>query len=145
MIEVREYTGADAEALFRLFAHWDREHAFDPRIFADSLDGILASPDEAILLGLEDGELRGYAQMGRCRLLGFEPFCEIRQLLVDDTRRSRGIGKALVGRIEETAQAEGVRLVRLSSQVQRSRAHVFYERLGFVLIKVSKFYEKRLA
>jgi hypothetical protein len=47
-------------------------------------------------------------------------------------------------KVEEIALEENIFLIKLSSQLHRSRAHVFYENLGFTVEKMSKFYEKRL-
>jgi hypothetical protein len=45
---------------------------------------------------------------------------------------------------ERVARGEGLSVVRLSSQIHRSRAHVFYENLGYEFLKISKYYEKKL-
>lgn len=46
--------------------------------------------------------------------------------------RSAGVGGALMNWAIEQARARGCRLVQLTSDAARTRAHTFYERLGFV-------------
>lgn len=52
-------------------------------------------------------------------------------LVTDETRRSSGVGKALIAHIEEEAKRVGATWVILDSGVQRERAHRFYFREGF--------------
>lgn len=151
-MHITDYSPRDFDDLCALYANWDEErHEVDRDLLARSIAQQQEHCYGRILLAREDcgtesahdtrGQLVGYTQIGKCYLVGFEPFYEIMQLLVTEDHRSRGIGKALVGRVVETARAEGISAIRLSSQVQRSRAHVFYERLGFTFYKVSKFYQ----
>jgi GNAT superfamily N-acetyltransferase len=52
-------------------------------------------------------------------------------LVVDESIRSQGHGHALIEFAREKAKAEGCNAIRLSSNLQRIRAHAFYEREGF--------------
>jgi len=49
-------------------------------------------------------------------------------LVSDATRRSTGVGAALLQSLESTARAQGCRLFSLDSGTQRRRAHAFYLR-----------------
>jgi GNAT superfamily N-acetyltransferase len=55
--------------------------------------------------------------------------------VVDETRRSRGTGAALVEAAVEWAGRHGFRNLRVRSNVVRERTHAFYERLGFTRLK----------
>lgn len=134
----------DADELFRLFGDWDRLHSFDHEVFADSLRRILLDKKNTLLLAKENGLIVGYAQVYRCDELGFEAFIEIAELLVSEERRNLGIGKVLIKRVEEIALADGISVIKLSSQVHRTKTHMFYENLGFGYYKISKFFEKRI-
>jgi len=134
----------DKKELYELFGDWDMDYVFDYGVFSSGFDRIVASETNIVLLAREDGKLAGYAQFFPCDELGFEPFYEIAELLVSAAERSRGIGRALLAAVEEHAQKNGIFCVKLSSQLHRSRAHVFYENSGYVNHKVSKFYEKTL-
>ena len=65
------------------------------------------------------------------------------ELVTTGGERSRGHGRALLGHVEEIAAAEGCEIVALSSGVQRTDAHRFYEeRMGYD--KVSYTFTKRV-
>lgn len=60
------------------------------------------------------------------------------QLYVDDLvtaekRRSTGVGRALLGYLEQKARAAGVENLSLDSGTQRQQAHKFYFREGMVV------------
>ena len=52
-------------------------------------------------------------------------------LVTDEARRSRGIGRVLLNWLEQRARQLGCGVVALESGVQRARAHAFYFREGF--------------
>jgi PhnO protein len=143
MIFISDYTQEDRESLFQLYSHWNKNFTFDYELFKGSLDQ-LVSENSRLLLAKDQGELQGYAQIIKCTHLGMETFYEVMQLLVSEESRGKGIGKALMEKVEEIALEDNIFLIKLSSQLHRSRAHVFYENLGFTVEKMSKFYEKRL-
>lgn len=144
-VVIRNCEKKDGEALFKLYAQWDLSRAFDKRVFLDSLEGILKDPSIRLVMAEEDGAIVGYAQISESRKLGHGAFLAVDQLLVDEARRSGGVGKALMEEIERWAGERGLGKVVLHSQAHRSRAHVFYERLGYELKKISKYYEKEIA
>jgi ribosomal protein S18 acetylase RimI-like enzyme len=57
---------------------------------------------------------------------------EIRMLVVAPDARGRGLGEALVRACLDRARADGVPLMRLSTQADMVRALPIYRRLGFV-------------
>lgn len=134
----------DADELFGLFGDWDRSHSFDYEVFVESLRRILLDKKNTLLVVKENDLLVGYAQMYRCDELGFEAFIEVAELLVSEEKRNLGIGKLLIKRVEEIALADGISVIKLSSQVHRTKSHMFYENLGFEYYKISKFYEKKI-
>jgi GNAT superfamily N-acetyltransferase len=58
-------------------------------------------------------------------------------LVTDDGRRSLGIGKLLLERLEEVAKDERCDVLALDSGVQRSAAHKFYFRQGMQIAAYS--------
>jgi GNAT superfamily N-acetyltransferase len=59
------------------------------------------------------------------------PYAVVEDVVVDASRRSRGIGEALMLRTVELAKAAGCYKLVLTSNRRRTDAHRFYERLGF--------------
>lgn len=143
MITIDRAAASDRDALYRLFCDWD-ETPIERTAFDASFSRVLASPSGFVLVAREGVRLVGYAQVIVCDELGFERFYEIAALLVANDARDRGIGRMLVERVETLARESDIREIKLSSQVYRSRAHVFYERQGFEFYKISKFYSKRV-
>lgn len=145
MVEIERCTEKDAADLFGLFGEWDPDFSFDRKIFDESFSGIMNDSDCIILLAREGAGLVGYLQMNRTQELGFETFFEVAQLLVAENRRNGGFGRKLMEKAEEIALENGVGVIKLSSQVHRSCAHVFYEGLGYEFYKISKFYQKKIS
>jgi GNAT superfamily N-acetyltransferase len=64
-------------------------------------------------------------------------------LVTDEKRRSRGVGRALLGYLEQRARALGLDNLSLDSGTQRTQAHKFYFREGMVV--TSFHFGKKLA
>lgn len=143
-VNVVPYAREHCDGLAALLREWGTDRDFTREQLSSDLERIFAHPEYRICIALYRGAVAGYAQTADKALLCFDPFVEVEQLLVAEEFRSRGIGAALMQHIEEDARSRGLMTVKLCSQVQRSRAHVFYERLGYQYFKISKFYEKKL-
>jgi GNAT superfamily N-acetyltransferase len=60
-------------------------------------------------------------------------FIRITTLIVDESTRTSGVGRALVSAVEQRARAEGATLTEVSSgrRDERAAAHKFYPSLGY--------------
>jgi GNAT superfamily N-acetyltransferase len=67
---------------------------------------------------------------------------EINGLVIDERIRSGGIGKVLVRAIEEWARSVGCDAISVRSNIMRERAHRFYTRNGYELVKTQKAFRK---
>jgi GNAT superfamily N-acetyltransferase len=65
--------------------------------------------------------------------------------VVDEQHRRQRIGETLMRRAEQWARDAGYREVSLRSNITRTGAHAFYQRLGFALTKMSHVFWKALA
>jgi len=61
-------------------------------------------------------------------------------LVTDERQRSRGVGKALMGHLQDLARAARCEATTLDSGTQRAQAHKFYFREGMV---VSSFHFRK--
>ncbi|HNX59242.1 MAG TPA: GNAT family N-acetyltransferase [Spirochaetota bacterium] len=144
MVEIHPFEQKDIGELASLMSDWGDGFSITPEALRVSLDRVLADGKTRVIVAHRDGRVVGYAQYAERFFLGFEPAVEVMQLLVSVAERSSGIGLALMTHIEDETRKQGICAVNLSSQVHRSRAHVFYERQGYEMKKVSKFYCKNL-
>ncbi len=104
----------------------------------------LEAAGHALLVAVDKNELVGWAEIGcpvafvthgEARLLG---------LVVSERKRGRGIGRKLVHAAEQWAHDRGAAEIVVSSNITRSLAHVFYERLGYQKIKTQHVFSKTL-
>jgi GNAT superfamily N-acetyltransferase len=98
--------------------------------------GSVTTPDEmvpphgAFLVGYEDG--RAVAIGGLRRLE--DGVCEIKRMYVVPDARSRGIGRALLSALEDTARAIGYEHVRLDAGPAQQHSQVLFQQTGYVEI-----------
>jgi GNAT superfamily N-acetyltransferase len=108
------------------------------------LRAIADDAGHAVFVAEQNGAMAGYLDVFVLRTVESEPRAEIAGLVVDENARSRGVGRRLMESAEEWARAQGCNVVSLRSNVIRTRAHAFYERLGYSLIKTQKAFRKQL-
>jgi GNAT superfamily N-acetyltransferase len=91
-----------------------------------------------------DGKLAGWIHVYVTRTVEAEARAEVGGLIVDANCRSLGVGKSLLARAEQWARETGLRTIGLRSNVIRDRAHAFYEREGYTVVKTQKAFRKAL-
>lgn len=69
---------------------------------------------------------------------------DIEGLVVEDEYRGNGIGRLLVQAAEAWARRRNCTSMRLVSNVVRERAHEFYKRLGYDVLKTQHAFKKSL-
>jgi ribosomal protein S18 acetylase RimI-like enzyme len=92
-----------------------------------------------------DGTVAGWVYIRGVVLLEEDARAEVWGLVVDEQRRRQRIGEALMQAAEQWARAAGFREVRLRSNVTRTRAHAFYQRIGYSTTKASHIYCKAVS
>lgn len=79
-----------------------------------------------------DGVAVALAGVGIATNLYYGRYLWVYDLVTTEAERSRGYGRRLLQHLEELARQEGCDTIALSSGVQRSDAHRFYEeRMGY--------------
>jgi GNAT superfamily N-acetyltransferase len=114
----------------------EETHARLERLLASDADRVLVSSHGEALLGV------GCVH----RFLGIhdtEPIALITAIVVTERARGSGVGRVLLGALEEVARAWGCRRVLVTSANHRAHAHIFYERRGYEL--TGRRYAKSLA
>jgi GNAT superfamily N-acetyltransferase len=90
------------------------------------------------------GGLAGFVELVVERLIDAEPRVDVAGLVVSKSSRGLGIGRMLMDHAERWAIERGCRIVLLRTNLKRSGAHAFYERLGYEHIKTQKTFRKIL-
>ena len=136
---IRDALVGDAERIAELLEggslHPGAEDPKDREPYEEALAEILGDPGPSTVLVAEvDGLVIGTCQLlvlrhlqrrgGRC--------LEIESMHVDAAWRNRGIGAMLLEAATERGTALGCYRVQLTSNVERTDAHRFYETNGFV-------------
>ena len=88
-----------------------------------------------------DGAVAGWIHVSLVHSLEADPYPHVYGLVVDEEHRGIGLGRQLVFGAAEWAREQGFERLRLRTNTIRTEAHLFYERLGFGLIKEQKVYE----
>ncbi len=132
----------DAEAIARLSDQLG--HPSTKEETARRLVEVSRHSEHAVYIAETDGELVGWAHVFVHPSLLADMPAEVAGLVVDESYRSGGVGRILMEQTERWAREHGCRSVGLRSNVLRSRAHAFYERLGYRGIKSQKAFRKDL-
>lgn len=101
-------------------------------------------PDHAVFVAEAAGRVVGWVHVYTVATVESPAHAEIGGLVVDEAHRGRGIGRALMQRVEAWARDAGLGTVRLRSNVIRAEAHAFYERIGYAPVKTQKVFAKVL-
>lgn len=114
-------------------------------VIADRLQRLLVSANDCLLVAESgEGRLAGWIHGFLCQLLESDYRVEIGGLLVDEPFRRSGVGRRLVGAVEDWAKDRGAVELSVRCRVEREEAHRFYEMLGFRTTKTQKVFRKRI-
>jgi GNAT superfamily N-acetyltransferase len=86
---------------------------------------------QPIAVAEEDGRLVAVSLVTFAGNAPAVPFAIVEDLVVDRSRRSRGIGKAVMDWVVAEALARNIRRIFLESSHCNERAHRFFKREGF--------------
>ena len=107
------------------------------------LERLLGDTRHAIYVA-ETSSVVGWVHVGMVEFLESGSFAEIFGIVVTEAQRGKRIGAALLDRAEQWARLNGCPRVRIRSNVVRTESHRFYEKQGYVEIKMQKVFDKTL-
>ena len=139
-VTIRRARPSDADAIAGLAAQLG--YSAEPSAVADRLSRVLAHSNQQFLVADHEERPVGWIHMLVSEYVEAEAFVVIGGLVVDREYRNRGIGRRLLAKAEEWAAQQGCSVVRLSSSVQRTDAHAFYERAGYAKLKTQYSFGK---
>jgi GNAT superfamily N-acetyltransferase len=122
---VREAGPADTEALSRLLAQLGYEAT--PDQVTARLDGL----SQPVLVADRGGVVGCLTWHVTPSLHRAGPVGRITAMVVDEGQRGQGVGRVLVAAAEDRMRHLGCVMVEVASNMRRTQAHAFYERLGY--------------
>jgi GNAT superfamily N-acetyltransferase len=112
---------------------------------ARRLGGMVESREHAVFVAeLPGSEIAGWIGVFVYRCVETDMRAEVSGLVVDERRRSQGVGQRLLKQAEQWAREHGCNAIGLRSNVIRERAHAFYQREGYEHYKTQKAFRKKL-
>jgi GNAT superfamily N-acetyltransferase len=138
---IRDARPGDADAVARLLDQLG--YPAEPPAIVSRLERLTIVGDRVVVAEIGE-EVVGFAHLQVTPAIEDDrPAAKIGALVVDDSHRGEGIGRALVEAVEAEARARGCGLVFLTTSARREDAHEFYRRVG--LEETGKRFTKSLA
>jgi GNAT superfamily N-acetyltransferase len=105
-----------------------------PESYYAAFEAINADPNNELVVACQDGRVIGVLQLTFIPYLTYRGSWRalVEGVRIDNSVRSRGIGRKLMEWAIERARERGCHLVQLTSDKTRAGAIRFYESLGFV-------------
>lgn len=141
-VEIRSARIDDVDAVNRLAGQLG--YPSDSDATRERLVRLMNAAHDDVFVATEGADVVGWIQVGVHVCLESTSFAEIFGLVVDESRRGRGVGRALVGRAEVWARERGIAKLRVRSNVVREATHRFYEALGFSGSKRQTVFDKTI-
>jgi GNAT superfamily N-acetyltransferase len=127
---VRRAGSQDVEALARLCSQLGYPAT------ADAMPGRMArfaaDPGAREFVATRANQVVGFTTVHLRQTLNHDaPIAQITLLVVDESNRTRGVGRALVDAAVAWAEERGAKRVAVTTALDRAGAHAFYEKVGF--------------
>ena len=96
------------------------------------METILANKNYATFVAVSEGKVCGMIGTYTCYTYEHNsPSARILALIVSEKMRGRGVGEALIAAAERDLAQRNIRRVAVNARFERTRAHEFYEKLGY--------------
>lgn len=138
---IRKATLADSDKIRNLLVQMD--YPDTGNFIRKKIELLIAHPDEMLLVYEEANTILAFISIHFIPQLALEgDFARISYFAVDQTARSKGIGKEMESYCVKLAQERNCDRIELHSHFRRTKAHQFYERQGYA--EVPKYLVKSL-
>lgn len=142
-MKIRNCTQSDIGSVYSLIKNELGYHNITESGVSERLEKLIASEEHIVLAAELDEEVCGLASFVREISLEVDgEYLRLLCLAVREDMQGKGVGSALLKKIEDIAAELGISLITLSSNFKRTDAHVFYEKNGF--LKTSFTFKKYL-
>ncbi|MBW8736605.1 MAG: GNAT family N-acetyltransferase [Streptomyces turgidiscabies] len=136
-LEIRPATAEDVPVIVGMLADDPlgarRESPDDLTPYLTALDRLAADPNQHLVVAVREGRVVGTLQLTTIPGLSRKGATRsiIEGVRVHATERGSGLGTQLIEWAIAMSRRENCQLVQLTSDITRTDAHRFYERLGF--------------
>lgn len=125
---IRKAKFEDRETVLRLAKELAASFEVETAAFENSWDKLLASPDDVIFVSENQGEIQGYLLgLSHSTFFANGSVAVAEELMVHESQRLKGLGKALMVEFEAWAKSKGCRLAAVVTR----RAAKFYQSVGY--------------
>jgi predicted N-acetyltransferase YhbS len=128
-LAIRRAAASDAPALERLIRQLGYEA--EAAAIVRRLEAVAASGNRTLVAELEGAVVGCLTTSVMPVIHRPAPVGRISMMVVEEGLRGRGIGAALVRAAEAALVAQGCYMVEVTSNLKRTEAHRFYEKLGY--------------
>ncbi|TDR80194.1 GNAT family N-acetyltransferase [Paludibacterium purpuratum] len=131
-VMIRRAVAADAAAIQALY----RELVANPAVcvLPERIAEVAQSANAALFVAELDGAVAATAHVSLCLDVMFQnqPFAVVENIIVMPRCRGLGVGAALMREVEHYARSAQCSKIMLLSAAERSEAHRFFEKVGFL-------------
>lgn len=138
---IRNAEIADAELIAELSIQLG--YKVEKKTIQERLTDIIDNTDCCVFVALENEKIIGWIHGFYSRRLESNAFVEIGGLVVDANYRKKGVGKLLADQIQKWSIIRKCEKVRVRCNTVRTETHVFYQKIGFEIIKEQKVFDKK--
>lgn len=130
-IQLRKSTDSDAKHVHKLICLLENEN-FDPEMFEQMFAGNVRDPRNIYLVAEVNGLIVGFIGCHSQVLLHhLDIVYEIQEMIVDEQYRGMGLGQQLLSKLQHEILTRKGKLLEVSSNKLRDKAHEFYQMAGF--------------
>lgn len=123
-------TPADADALARLCVQLG--YPAEPGVMIDRVNRLARDENARALVAQQGNDIIGLTTIHLRYTINHEaPIAQLTLLVVDESNRTHGVGRALVEAAEAWARERGSKRIVVTTALQRAGAHAFYEKLSY--------------
>lgn len=140
-VSIREASAYDAQILADLATQLG--YPTQPDQMMQRLTTLPSLPSRAFV-AVAEGQVVGFVQVSMYFPFLMDHAAEIAALVVDEKWRNQGIGHVLLQAAEAWAVENGCSDLYVRTNIVRERAHAFYQREGFQLVKTALTFAKTL-
>lgn len=140
-LKIRDALPEDAGQIGVLLA--ELRHGYPDELVRKNVEALLGSEHDTLVVAESGDTILGMAHLHTARLI-HEPerIARVAALVVKSNSRRKGIGRAIMERLEELAIQAGCAGLELTTSLGRDEAHLFYQSLGYK--ELSKRFVKQL-